>query len=128
MELVRWKALLGLMSRTTQPPVVAVGRPRWSRFARAPDAELVCAERPGDGEALYEIASLRTFAHLGLGEPIPDETTILNFRHLLEANDLADDIEPAIGATVCEGSRASLPTGATALTWRRRVNSIVTSG
>jgi IS5 family transposase len=35
---------------------------------------------PAMEEALYEIASLRTFAHLSLGEPIPDETTILNFR------------------------------------------------
>jgi IS5 family transposase len=42
-------------------------------------------------EALYEIASLRTFAGLGL-EAIPDETTILNFRQLLEASDLAEDI------------------------------------
>ena len=40
---------------------------------------------PSMEEALYEIASLRAFAHLNLGEPIPDETTILNFRHLLEA-------------------------------------------
>lgn len=47
---------------------------------------------PAMEEALYEIASLRTFAHLSLNEPIPDETTILNFRHLLEANDLAEDI------------------------------------
>jgi IS5 family transposase len=35
---------------------------------------------------------------LSLGEPIPDETTILNFRHLLEANDLADDILKAVNA------------------------------
>ena len=47
---------------------------------------------PAMEEALYEIASLRAFAHLSLGEAIPDETTILNFRHLLEANDLAEDI------------------------------------
>ena len=47
---------------------------------------------PAMEEALYEIASLRTFAHLSLNEPIPDETTILNFRHLFEANDLADVI------------------------------------
>ena len=44
---------------------------------------------PAMEEALYEIASLRSFARLSLNEPIPDETTILNFRHLLEANDLA---------------------------------------
>jgi IS5 family transposase len=43
-------------------------------------------------EALYEIASLRAFAQLSLSAPIPDETTILNFRHLLEENDLAEDI------------------------------------
>ena len=53
---------------------------------------------PAMEEALYEIASLRTFAHLSLGEPIPDETTILNFRHLLEANDLAEDILKAVNA------------------------------
>jgi IS5 family transposase len=52
---------------------------------------------PAMEEALYEIASLRTFAELGL-EMIPDETTILNFRHLLEANDLAEDIFNQINA------------------------------
>ena len=53
---------------------------------------------PAMQEALYEIASLRTFARLSLGEPIPDETTILNFRHLLEANDLAEDILKLVNA------------------------------
>jgi IS5 family transposase len=47
---------------------------------------------PAMEEALYEIASLRTFARLSLAGSIPDETTILNFRHLLEENDLAEDI------------------------------------
>ncbi len=36
-------------------------------------------------EALHEIASLRTFARLSLTEAIPDESTILNCRNLLEA-------------------------------------------
>jgi IS5 family transposase len=53
---------------------------------------------PAMEEALYEIASLRSFARLSLNEPIPDETTILNFRHMLEANDLADDIFKAVNA------------------------------
>ena len=53
---------------------------------------------PAMEEALYEIASLRSFARLSLNEPIPDETTILNFRHLLEANDLAEDMFRAINA------------------------------
>ncbi len=39
---------------------------------------------PAMEEALYEIASLRCFANLTLSEPITDETTILNFCHLLE--------------------------------------------
>ncbi len=43
-------------------------------------------------EALYEIASLRNFLRVNLNESIPDETTILNFRHLLEENDMAEDI------------------------------------
>lgn len=53
---------------------------------------------PAMEEALYEIASLRSFAHLSLSEPIPDETTILNFRHLLEENDLAEDILKVVNA------------------------------
>ncbi len=40
-------------------------------------------------EALYEIVSMRKFAGLRLTGPIPDETTILNFRRRLEDNDLA---------------------------------------
>jgi transposase, IS5 family len=51
---------------------------------------------PSMEEALYEIASLRSFAGLTLNQPIPDESTILNFRHLLEANDLAEDIFKAV--------------------------------
>ena len=53
---------------------------------------------PAMEEALYEIACMRSFARLSLAEAIPDETTILNFRHLLEANDLADDLLKEINA------------------------------
>ena len=35
-------------------------------------------------EDLYEVESVRRFAGLRLSGPLPDETTILNFRHLLE--------------------------------------------
>jgi len=38
---------------------------------------------PAMEDALYEIHSMRKFAGLSL-ERIPDETTILNFRHLLQ--------------------------------------------
>jgi IS5 family transposase len=58
---------------------------------------------PAMEQALYEIASLRGFARLSLCERIPYETTILNFRHLLEANDLPDDILEVVNAHLaCE--------------------------
>lgn len=47
---------------------------------------------PAMEEALYEIASMRQFAGLSLTRPIPDETTILNFRRLLEKYELAPEI------------------------------------
>ncbi len=43
---------------------------------------------PGMQDALYEIESMRRFAGLRLSERLPDETTILNFRHFLEAHKL----------------------------------------
>ena len=44
-------------------------------------------------EALYKIASMRRFAGLYLIKgSVPDETTILNFRHLLENNGLSVQI------------------------------------
>jgi IS5 family transposase len=46
---------------------------------------------PAMEEALYDINSMRQFAQLPGGR-VPDETTILNFRHLLEEHDIADGI------------------------------------
>jgi len=44
---------------------------------------------PGVEEALYESVSMRLFAQIDLGQaPVPDETTILKFRHLLEQHNL----------------------------------------
>ena len=52
---------------------------------------------PGAEEALYDIQSMRAFAGLELGrDSIPDETTILNFRHLLERHDLTKAIFEAV--------------------------------
>lgn len=54
---------------------------------------------PAMEEELYEIASMRQFAGLSLAHgSVPDETTILNFRHLLERNDLARGIFEAVKA------------------------------
>lgn len=40
-------------------------------------------------EALYEIPPMRQIARLTLSAPIPEDTTIMNFRHLLEKYQLA---------------------------------------
>lgn len=57
------------------------------------DAELVRLHRSGDGgeEAFYETTILRQFSGLHL-DRIPDETTIINFRRLLEKHELAGGI------------------------------------
>jgi IS5 family transposase len=48
---------------------------------------------PGAEEALYDSRAMRQFVGIDLGqEPVPDETTILNFRHLLEAHNLGDEL------------------------------------
>ena len=47
---------------------------------------------PAMEDALYEIASMRLFSGLSLDKPIPDHTTIMNFRHLLERKKLAREI------------------------------------
>jgi len=52
---------------------------------------------PGTEEALYDIQSMRAFAGLELGrDNIPDETTILNFRHLPEQHDQTKAIFAAV--------------------------------
>jgi IS5 family transposase len=40
-------------------------------------------------EALYEITPMRQFARLTMSTPIPEDTTSMNFRHLLEKHKLA---------------------------------------
>ena len=49
-------------------------------------------------EALYDIASLRRFVGIDLGvERVPDETTVLKFRHLLERHDLGRTLFAEVG-------------------------------
>ena len=48
---------------------------------------------PAMEDALYDIESMRRFADINIEvDVIPDETTILNFRHLLERHDLTKQI------------------------------------
>ena len=54
---------------------------------------------PAMEDALIEVATMRRFAGIALiTDRIPDETTILAFRHLLEHNDLGDQIFEAVKA------------------------------
>ena len=53
---------------------------------------------PGMEDLLYEAESVRRFAGLRLLEAIPDETTILNFRHLLERHGLGTGLFEEINA------------------------------
>jgi len=96
-QVVPWKVMLGLIA--PHYPVAGRGRrpyPLESMLRVHLMQNWFALSDPAMEEALYEIASLRAFARLSLGEPIPDETTILNFRHLLEENDLAEDILAAV--------------------------------
>src|SRR5690606_14539896 len=44
---------------------------------------------PAVEEALYDSRAMRAFVGIDLGrEPVPDETTVCKFRHLLEAHEL----------------------------------------
>ena len=47
---------------------------------------------PGMEDLLYEAESVRRFVGLRLSGPLPDETTILNFRHLLEEGRLGEGL------------------------------------
>ena len=68
-------------------------------------ADLACKE------SLYDSASLRRFAGIDLGsEPVPDATTLLKFRRLLEQHKLAERLFAEVGR-VLQGSGMTLKTG-----------------
>lgn len=98
-QVVPWKSLLGLI----EPLYPVAGRGR-QPYPLATMLRVHLMQNwfglsdPAMEEALYEITPMRVFARLSLSAPIPDETTILNFRHLLEANELAPEILGRINA------------------------------
>lgn len=54
---------------------------------------------PAVEEALYDSRAMRQFVGIDLGrEPVPDETTICKFRHLLDAHQLGEQLFARIGA------------------------------
>lgn len=98
-QVVPWQALL----KVIEPHYPAAGR---GRRPYPLDAMLrvhlmqnwLALSDPAVEEALHETASLRNFAGLSLSEPIQDETTILNCRHMLEESGLAEDIFKQVNA------------------------------
>ncbi len=104
-QVVPWKAMLSLIS--PHYPIAGRGRrpyPLESMLRVHLMQNWFALSDPAMEEALYDIASLRAFARLSLDKPIPDETTILNFRHLLEENDLAEGIRTVVNKHLaCKG-------------------------
>ena len=80
--------------RGANPALLLQGRP-WRRpYELSVMLRIHCVQLfynlndPGMEDMLYEVESVRRFAGLRLSGPLPDETTILNFRHLLEEQEL----------------------------------------
>ena len=93
-SVVPWDSMFKLIEPVY--PKSAVGRPA---YPLASMIRVYCMQQwyglsdPAMEEALYEIASMRRFAGFSLGSgSIPDETTILNFRHLLETHGITEKI------------------------------------
>ena len=58
---------------------------------------------PAVEEALYDSRSMRAFVGIDLGrEPVPDETTVMRFRHLLEEHRLGEQIFAEVGKVLLD--------------------------
>lgn len=62
---------------------------------------------PGVEEALYDSRAMRQFVGIDLAkEPVPDETTILQFRHLMERHNLGDELFRLVNVYLAENGMA----------------------
>ena len=98
-QVVPWKSLLNLIEPLY--PVAGRGRhpyPLETMLRIHLMQNWFSLSDPAMEETLYENTPVRVFAQLTLTGPIPDETTILNFRHLLEKNELAPEILGRVNA------------------------------
>jgi IS5 family transposase len=58
---------------------------------------------PGAEEALYDSKAMRDFAGIDLGqEAVPDESTILGFRHLMEKHQLGNELFQSVNTYLAE--------------------------
>lgn len=117
-QVVPWKALLAQIE-PHYPRSGRVGRPPYAMEAMLRIHLLqqwYALSDPSMEEALHEIASMRLFARLSGLDVIPDETTILNFRRLLEKHGLAAKMLEAVNAHLArkgQGLRAGTIVDAT---------------
>nr|WP_242613363.1 IS5 family transposase [Xanthomonas oryzae] len=99
-RIVPWKQLLALIA----PHYPVSGRPGRQPYALATMLRIHLLQQwyalsdPAMEEALHEIPTLRRFAQLGGLDNVPDETTILNFRRLLETHGIAARMLEAVNA------------------------------
>jgi IS5 family transposase len=101
---VPWAELVSLIAPHAPLPGTRGGRPPF-----AVDAMLRIhflqqwfnLSDPAMEEALYDTPMFREFAHLDVGEDhLPDESTILRFRHLLETYNLSIQMLATVNATL----------------------------
>jgi len=88
-QLIPWKTLEQQLAKKYSKG--KVGRPPYAleSMLRVHVMQLIYnLSDPEMEDALYEVESMRNFARLRLSTGIPDETTILNFRHFIEAHRL----------------------------------------
>lgn len=99
-QVVPWRRLLALI----EPHYPVSGRPGRQPYALATMLRIHLLQQwyalsdPAMEEALHEIPTLRRFTQLGGLDSIPDETTILNFRRLLETHGLAAQMLESVNA------------------------------
>ena len=99
---VPWKALIGLIEPHYPKTSSKDGRPPYplrTMLRIYLMQQWYDLSDPGMEDALIEVPTMRRFAGIDLiSDRIPDETTILAFRHLLEKHDLGDQVFEAVKA------------------------------
>ena len=98
---VPWAELVALLEPYYPKTTSAGGRPPvgLERMLRIHCLQLwFNLSDPAVEEALYDSRAMRSFVGIDLGrEPVPDETTVMRFRHLLEEHQLGAQIFEEVG-------------------------------
>lgn len=107
-QVVPWQALLALI----EPHYPKTGRPGRQPYPLATMLRIHFLQQwyalsdPAMEEALYDTPVMRRFAQLGGLADIPDETTILNFRRLLETHSLAKQLFERVNAHLARNGQS----------------------